>query len=48
MLPAAPGLFSTTTGWPKRTLSRSATMRVTVSLAPPGGNGTTMRIERSG
>ncbi|MDT4823992.1 hypothetical protein FQZ97_572330 [compost metagenome] len=40
MVPA-PGLFSTSTGWPRRLCSRSASRRDMMSAAPPGENGTT-------
>src|SRR5438876_8884756 len=43
MLPAAPGRFSTITGWPHFSESFSATMRGMRSALPPAGNGTTMR-----
>src|SRR5687767_14190029 len=48
MLPEAPALFSTTTGCPSRFESASATTRPLVSVTPPGANGTTSRIGRSG
>jgi hypothetical protein len=48
MLPPAPPAFSTTTGWPSDVRMCSARMRVSVSVAPPGGNGTTMVIGRAG
>jgi len=35
--PPAPGLLSTSTGWPNCTASFSATMRAAVSAGPPGG-----------
>ena len=41
--PAAPGLFSTTTGWPKRSARCGPMVRAIRSTLPPGGNGTTMR-----
>ncbi|MFJ0639712.1 hypothetical protein WLU61_11515 [Bordetella bronchiseptica] len=44
MLPPAPGLFSTTTVCPRTSVSCLATSRPSVSTAPPGANGTTMRI----
>src|SRR5688572_30774504 len=46
--PPAPGLFSTTTGWPRSGESCCATTRATVSELPPGGKPTTMRTARSG
>src|SRR5215831_1606282 len=48
MLPLAPGRFSTTTDWPRRAPSRSATTRALVSVTPPGANGTTRRSGRAG
>ena len=33
----APGLFSTTTGWPHAALSFSAIWRAITSMPPPGG-----------
>ncbi|CFN67810.1 Uncharacterised protein [Bordetella pertussis] len=36
MLPPAPGLFSTITDWPRRAPRCCATMRATMSVAPPG------------
>jgi hypothetical protein len=47
-LVAPPGRLSTTTAWPKASFSFCATTRAALSLAPPGANGTTMRIERCG
>ena len=43
MLPPAPGLLSTVTGWP-RAAHLSASTRASVSGAPPGGNVTTILI----
>src|SRR5256885_1883554 len=43
MLPAAPGRFSTITGWPHFSESFSATMRGMRSALPPAGDGTTIR-----
>src|SRR2546422_6414377 len=40
MTVAAPGLFSMMTACPRRGPRRSAIRRATVSVAPPGGNGT--------
>src|SRR5262249_36240508 len=48
MLPLAPVRFSTTTDWPRRAPSRSATTRALVSVTPPGANGTTRRSGRAG
>src|SRR5258708_8804049 len=48
MLPEAPGRFSTTTGWPRRAPSRSATVRALVSVTPPAAKGTTSRTGRDG
>jgi hypothetical protein len=44
MLPAAPGLFSTITGWPSDSDIFCPSMRASTSLEPPGGSGTTMRM----
>ena len=44
MLPPAPPTFSMMTGWPSSGRIRSAMMRATVSVDPPGGNGTTSVI----
>ena len=41
-MPNAPGLFSTTNDWPRLCRICSATMRVTMSVAPPGPYGTTI------
>src|SRR5262245_45936371 len=40
-MPKAPGLFSITTGWPRIGRMCSPTMRMTMSVALPGPNGTT-------
>src|SRR3712207_5979316 len=48
MLPPAPGRFSITKLCPSLSLSRSAMMRVSTSVEPPAGSGTTMRTRRSG
>lgn len=40
MLPLAPTTFSTTTGWPRRAESRSATKRAMMSGPVPGVKGT--------
>ena len=47
-MPAAPVLFSTTTGWPSAVCNFSATMRAGMSLGPPAGNPTSSRTGRSG
>src|SRR5262245_15305306 len=39
----APGRFSTSTGWPQTSCIFPATRRPMMSVAPPGGNGTTIR-----
>ena len=44
MMPKAPGLFSITTGWPRIGRIWSPTMRMTMSVALPGPNGTTTLI----
>src|SRR5688572_24506424 len=48
IVPPAPPRLSTTTGTPRASLSRCATMRPTISLPPPGGNGTMKRTGRLG
>ena len=48
ILPAAPGLFSTNTFWPKVLDSSTAVERATISELPPGANGTTKRMGRVG
>src|ERR1700704_1946267 len=45
---AAPALFSTTTGWPSRGASFSATTRAMASVPPPAANGTTRVTARLG
>jgi len=40
----APGLFSTTTGLPKRSLSLAPTILAATSVTPPGASGTMMRM----
>ena len=40
----APARFSITTGWPQCSLMRWPTKRAMMSVGPPGGNGTMMRI----
>ena len=44
----APGLFSMTTGLPRRSASLGMTMRARVSTAPPAGHGTITEIARVG
>src|SRR6185503_18878505 len=44
----APGRLSTMIRWPICSLSLSATIRESVSLPPPGGNGEMKRSERVG
>jgi hypothetical protein len=44
----APGLFSTTMGWPSALATSVQTRRVTKSVVPPGGKGTTTRKGRVG
>src|SRR3954462_14273214 len=46
ILPPAPVRFSTITGWPSCSDILAATIRPTVSTAPPAANGTTIRIGR--
>jgi hypothetical protein len=46
--PAPPGLFSTYTLWPSCLVSSAATERATISLVPPGANGTTKRTGLAG
>jgi hypothetical protein len=48
IMPAAPVLFSTTTGWPSEARSLSAIRRAGMSLGPPAGKPTTMRTWREG
>src|SRR5215211_6379597 len=48
MLPPAPPTFSMMTGWPSNGRMRSAMMRATTSVDPPGGNGTTSVMVRAG
>src|SRR5947208_12882764 len=43
MLPLAPGLFSTTTAWPRPSASFWPRRRHSTSLEPPGGNGAMKR-----
>jgi len=44
MLPPAPGLLSTVTGWPKFFDNSSAIALDAISTAPPGGKGQTSRM----
>ena len=46
--PLAPARFSTTTGWPSRSLKRWLISRAITSTAEPAGSGTIMRSGRSG
>ena len=48
MLPEAPSLFSTTTGWPQRSVNFCAMRRAMMSVPPPGANPTTMRTAFAG
>src|SRR5215213_905688 len=48
MLPAAPPRLSTTTFWPSDCESAIDTIRAMMSVGPPGANGTTSVIGRSG
>jgi hypothetical protein len=49
MVPLAPpGRFSTITVWCSDDDSRSASVRTTISLGPPGGPGTMSLISRLG
>ena len=48
MLPAAPPRLSTTTCWPSDWLSESDRIRAMMSVGPPGANGTTTVMGRSG
>ncbi|SPA31811.1 conserved hypothetical protein [Cupriavidus taiwanensis] len=43
MPPPAPGLLSTTTGWPRSADSWSASRRASTSMVPPAGAGTSIR-----
>ena len=43
-MPAAPVRFSTITVWPSAFLSGSATSRAEMSMPPPGGKPTMMRM----
>ncbi len=44
----APGLLSTTTGWPRMLLALEASTRNAASVAPPGAKPTSSRIGRDG
>src|SRR6185436_4167165 len=48
ILPAPPPTFSMMTGWPSDARRRSAKIRASVSVGPPGGYGTIMVIGRDG
>jgi hypothetical protein len=48
ILPLAPARLSTSTCWPQESESFCATMRVTMSVAPPGENGTMTRTDLTG
>ncbi len=48
MLPLAPGLLSTITGWPRSSESLAPTVRAVMSEEPPAVNGTMMVIGRLG
>src|SRR2546423_11521390 len=48
MMEFAPGLLSMTTGWPQVSCILAPTMRAMMSLPPPGGKPTTMRIGLAG
>lgn len=48
IVPAAPALFSTTTGCPSSTVNRAPSLRAIKSVEAPGANGTSNRIGRSG
>src|SRR5437879_10339936 len=48
MLPLAPAMFSTTTGWPSNAGSRADNCRATRSMPVPGVYGTTSVIGCSG
>ncbi|MNC74835.1 hypothetical protein D3C75_1262600 [compost metagenome] len=48
ILPPAPGLFSTTKGWPSFCVSVFVTLRVSVSVVPPGEKATMTLTGRSG
>jgi hypothetical protein len=44
MMPAAPGLLSMTTGWPRPADIFWPSTRASTSVAPPAWKGTTRRI----
>ena len=44
MMPLAPGLASTITGWPSRVARCAARLRARASAAAPGATGRTIRI----
>src|SRR3977135_2878395 len=48
ILPPAPPRFSMTTCWPRRSDSHWAILRATMSVGPPGGNGTIQCTVRVG
>jgi len=48
MLPLAPVLFSTTTGWPSASPSFGPISRAMMSTGPPGGNATSTRTGLEG
>ncbi|MNV73445.1 hypothetical protein D3C71_1665950 [compost metagenome] len=48
IVPPAPALFSTMTCLPSASFNCCASARASVSAAPPGGKGTTMRMGLSG
>src|SRR5436309_5836956 len=48
MLPPAPARLSMTKGWPRISAIFGVTVRATMSVPPPGGNGTMTRIGLDG
>src|SRR5215217_8189505 len=48
MVPPAPVVFSTTTGWPRARDIGPATSRAVTSVVPPAAKGTTMTTGRLG
>ena len=48
MVPPAPATFSAMTVWPSDVFIRSLTIRATMSVTPPAGNGTIIVIGRAG
>ena len=48
MLPDAPGLFSTTAGWPQLSVIFTAISRASTSVEPPGAHGTISRMTFDG